>query len=199
MLLASLVAAPCLGVVQSQFLAASGNVALGDLGVRSYNVHIVVCAGIGSRVDGVDELRTAVGIYGMVATVIGYEHLVEAVALGNAYGYREHNAVAERHYCRLHVFVGIVSFGYCVGSVKQTRLEILVHEVEVDSDVLYAESFAMHLCERNLTGVVVAAIVERDAESYFVLMVVEQGDAVHSSAYYYYRVLHFYIVTCWRN
>ena len=157
-------------------------------------MYVVECAGIGSRVDGIDELRTAVGIDGVVATVIGYEHLVETVAFGNAYGNREHNTVAERHYGRLHVFVGIVAFGYCVGSVKQARLKVLMHEVEVDCDVLYAESFAMHLCEWNLTGVVVAAVVERDAEGYFVFVVVEQGDAVHSSAYYYYRVLHFYIV-----
>ena len=86
-----------------------------------------------------------------------------------------------------------------IGSVKQTRLEILVHKVEVDSYVLDSESFAMHLCVRYFACIMIAAVVERYSECYFVFVVVEQGDAVHTSAYFYYLVFYFlncYFIVC---
>ena len=72
----------------------------------------------------------------MIAGMICYKHLLQAVALGNACCQGKHNTVAERHNRRLHVALVIVALGYGIGSVKQRALEIIVHEGQRHNDVL---------------------------------------------------------------
>ena len=55
-----------------------------------------------------------------------------------------------------------------------------------------AKSLTMHLCEWNLFGVMVAAVVKGDAERYAVFKIVEQRNAVHSAAHDDYAVFHSY-------
>ena len=115
--------------------------------------------------------------------MVGDEYLLQVVALGDADGDAQHDAVAERHHSRLHVLGGVMSLRDGVGTLQERTLEILVHEAQVDGDVLDAQSLAMHLGERNLSLIVVGAIVETDAQGYLVFLVVEQGDAVHAAAH----------------
>ena len=190
MLLAALVAAPCLGIVDAEALSDACDVCLGDGGVGCHNPYADVCARLSRRVDGFDEVLTAVGIDGVVASVVGDKHLGQSVALGDAHGDGEHYAVTEGHDGGLHVLVLVVSLGDGVGSGEEARLEVLVHEVQWDGDVLDAQPFAMHLGEGYLACVVVAAIVEGNAHGYLVLVFIEQGDAVHSPAHNYSCILH---------
>ena len=55
-----------------------------------------------------------------------------------------------------------------------------------------AQTLAVHGGEGNLAGVVVAAIIEADAQGDVVLPVVEQRDAVHAAAHYANRFFHFF-------
>ena len=103
MLVATFVAAPCLGVVDAESSTTSRDVGLCDIGVRSHYMHVDVCASLRRLVYGVDKLGTAVGLDGVVAAVVGNEHVLKIVALGNANGNRQHDAVAERHHRRFHV------------------------------------------------------------------------------------------------
>ena len=119
MYLAAFVAAPGFGVVDAKLLAYPCYVAFGYLGVWGNNLDVVVGSCIGSAVYRLDKLGAAVGIYGVVAAMVGNKYLVEVVALGYAYGYRQHDAVAERHNGRLHIVVGIMALGDGIGTVKQ--------------------------------------------------------------------------------
>ena len=77
-----------------------------------------------------------------------------------------------------------------VASFEQAALEILVHKLQRNGYVLDAQTLTVHLGKRNLLCVVVAAIIERDAEGNTVFPVVEQRDAVHAAAHYYYTIFH---------
>ena len=118
MFFAAFIATPCFGVVDTKFFTYSCYIAFGYFCVWGYNLYVVVGSGIGCAVYCIDEFRTAVGVYSMVATVIGNKHLVEIVAFGYAYCYRQHDAIAERYNGRLHIVIGIMSLGYCIGTIK---------------------------------------------------------------------------------
>ena len=118
----------------------------------------------------------------MVTGMIGDEHPLESAALGHADGYAQHDAVAEGHHRGAHVHVVVVALRNGVGALQQTRLEVLVDEVQGDDDVLNAQTLAVEAGEGYLTGIVVAAIVEGQCKGNLVLVVVEQGHAVHASA-----------------
>ena len=66
-----------------------------------------------------------------------------------------------------------------------------MHETQVDGDVLDAQTLTVHLGIRNLTLVMIAAIVETDTQGYLVFFIVEQRDTVHTAAHNDYRILHF--------
>ena len=85
-LVASFVARPCFGIVQAQGLATKGNVGLGDIGIWGNDVDVCLCASRHSLAHCLDKLASAVGIDGVVATMIGNHHILQAVALGNAAG-----------------------------------------------------------------------------------------------------------------
>ena len=178
---ASFVARPCLAIVDAECLAVAGYLTLRDAGVGGEDLHVGVCALGHGFAHGADELRAAVGIDGVVAAVVGYHHFFQSSALGHAAGDGEHDAVAEGHHGRGHVLSRVVSLRDGLSPLQQRRLEVLVHEVEGDGDVGNAQSLAVHLRQRNLPCVVVAAIVEGDAEGDVFLIFVEHGDGVHAS------------------
>ena len=72
MFFAAFIARPCFVVVYSEFLSSSCNVAFCDVGVRCKNRHAVIRACFCGIAHGRYELRSAVGIDGMVAAVVGY-------------------------------------------------------------------------------------------------------------------------------
>ena len=150
----------------SVLCATAGYVGLADVGVGSLDCHIDVGSCLGSGIDGCDELRAAVGIDGMVAAVVGNEDTPERVALGNANGNGEHDAVAEGHHGGFHVGVGIVTVGNGVGTLKERAFEILLHEGEGDDNVAYAEALAVEPGERNLAGVVVRHVLGETCHVY---------------------------------
>ncbi len=193
-LLTAFIAAPCLGIVDAEALADAGDVSLGDIGVRSVHTNVDVSAGTGGSVNGVDELRTAVWIDRVVAGMVGDHHALQSVALGDAHGDGEHDSVAERYDRRLHILLVVVAFGDGVGTLQETALEILVHEVQGNRDMFDAEAFTVHLGKGNLPGIVVAAIIETDAQSDLIFLVIEEGDGVHTSADDNYRIFHYVFV-----
>ena len=119
----------------------------------------------------------------MVAAMIGDEHFLQVVALGDADGDAQHDAIAEGHYGALHVVCGIMTLGDGISTLQERTLEVLVHEPQVDGDMLDAQTLTMHLGKGYLALVVIATIIETNAQGYLVLLVIEQGDAVHTSAH----------------
>ena len=85
-LLTTLVAAPGLGIVNTEFLADGCNLALGDVGIRSHHANIYEGARLGSLIDCLDKFRATVRIDGVVAAMIGDEHLLQIVALSDTDG-----------------------------------------------------------------------------------------------------------------
>ena len=125
-----------------------------------------------SLVEGVDELGAAVGIDGMVATVIGHHDIAESVALGNAHGNGEHDAIAEGHDGGLHVVVGIVALRDVLAAFEQGTDEVARHEVEGDDDMANAQTLAVELRKGNLALVMLRAVVEGDGEGNALLLVI---------------------------
>ncbi len=194
MFLASLVAAPCLAVVQAKGFAVAGDVGFRKVGVGCNDGNVLVGAGLGRIRYGIDKLRTAVGINGMVAAVVGHQHMFKLVAFGYTDSYAQHDAVAERNDGRFHVVLVVIAFGYGASPFQKARLEILGHEAEVDGDVGYAEPLAVHLGKRQLPAVVVTPVVEADAQCYPFPVFVEHGDGVHAAADDNDRIFHFLVL-----
>ena len=113
--------------------------------------------------------------------MVGHHHILQSVALGNANGDAKHDAIAERHHGGAHVFVVVVALRNGIGAFEKARLEVFRHESQVDGDVGNAQLMAVHFSERYLAGVVVAAVVERNAQCNGVLVFVEHGDGVHAA------------------
>ena len=83
-LFATFVTTPCLCVVNTYAFPDACDVALCDICVWRNYFHVIVCACCGCIVDGIDEIWTAVGIDGVVASMVGYEYSIKAVAFGYA-------------------------------------------------------------------------------------------------------------------
>ena len=190
MVVAAFVARPCLGVVDAELLAAQGDVGLGDMGIGCPYLDVGVCALLHGFGHGTDEGRAAVGIDGVVAAVVGYHDAPQAVALGNAAGYGEHDAVAEGYDGRLHVLVVVAAFGYGVAAFEQGRLEILVHEVEGYHDVGYGQALAVQTGAGCLLCGMVAAVVEGYGKGYLLLILIHHRHGVHASGNYYQCIFH---------
>ena len=75
MLLATLVAAPGLGIIDTELLADGCNLTLGDVGIRSHHANIYEGASLGSLIDCLDKFRATVRIDSVVAAVIGRKTL----------------------------------------------------------------------------------------------------------------------------
>ena len=119
----------------------------------------------------------------MISSMIGYKHLLQLIALCNADGDAQHDAITERNHRGFHIVISIMPFWDSIGSFKETALEILVHKAQIDSNMLDAKTLAMHFGKGNLTLIMIGTIIETDAQSDFVLLVVEQRDTVHTTAH----------------
>ena len=147
------------------------------------NIHKCTC--LCSLVDGIDKLRATIRIDGMVATMVGDEHLLQTIALCDSDSNAQHDAITERNHGRFHIIIGIMSFRNGIRSLQETTLEILVHKAQVDGNMLDTQSLTVHLGERYLLGIVIGTIVKTDTQSNLVFLVIEQGNAVHTAAHNY--------------
>ena len=190
---AAFVARPCFAVVDAEGFAFSGNVALGEAGVGSMDFDVGVCAIVHGLAHGGDEGGAAVGIDGVVAAMIGYHHTFQSSTFGNATSDGEHDAIAKRYNGRSHVLCCIMPLGNGGCAFEQGGFEILVHESKRNGDMRNAQPFAVHFCQRYFTSIVVAAIVERDAKRYGILVVVEHGYRVHAARNNNHRIFHTFI------
>ena len=66
-----------------------------------------------------------------------------------------------------------------------------MHETEVYNNVSDTESLANQACKRYLLGIIFCAVIEGYDQSKSVLILVEHGNGVHSSAHYNHRIFHF--------
>ena len=114
-----------------------------------------ISACLGGTAHGLDKLRAAIGIDGVVSPVIGHHDVLQPAALRHADGHAEHDAIAEGNDRRAHVLIGIVAFGNRLVALQQRTLEVAVHEVERNDNVFDAQPLAVQPGEGNLTGVVV--------------------------------------------
>ena len=109
--LTSLVARPCLGVVDRELLSASRYGSFRQEGVGCMHLDVSVRALMHSVAHGSDESLAAVGINMVVASVVGNHHSFEASALRYATGYGEHDAIAKGHNGRCHVVCTVRTLG----------------------------------------------------------------------------------------
>ena len=115
----------------------------------------------------------------MVATMIGHHYISKSVALSNAHGNGEHDAIAEGYDGRLHVVVGIMALRDVLAAFEQGTDEITGHEVEGDDDMADAQPLAVQLCKGNLALVMLRAVVEGDGEGNALLLVIQQSGGVY--------------------
>ena len=172
MVFSPLVTRPRLAIIYAQRLAATGNVSFGDVCIGRAQTDVDEGACGGSLVEGVDKLRSAVGIDGMIASVVGHHNVSESVALGNAHGDAEHDAITEGYDGRLHVLVGIMTLGNVLTAFEQGTDEVFGHEIEGDDDMANAQTLAVELRKGNLALVMLRAVVEGDGEGNALLLVI---------------------------
>ena len=100
---------------------------------------------------GNDKVGAAVGIDEMVARVVGHEHVLQALAFGDAGGDAEHDTVAEGNDGRFHRRFVVLSVGYLfVAILEETGAEVLLHEVDIDDEMGYAEFVTLPARAGNL-------------------------------------------------
>ncbi len=103
----------------------------------------------------------AVRVHHVVAVVVCYQHLAQPPALRQPCRHGQHNPVAKRHHCRLHVLRRIRSLRHRHRLLQQRRLEILPDNPQRYRHLLDAQPPAMLLRARLLPPVMVAPVVER--------------------------------------
>ena len=118
-MLAALVARVGLAVVDAEAFSDLSYLGLGDAGIGGANLYADIGAGPHGLLHWADEVCPAVGVDGMVAEMVGDEHLCEVSALSDATGYGKHDAVAERYDGGAHVVIGIVALRDGVGTFQK--------------------------------------------------------------------------------
>src|SRR5574344_162151 len=146
-------------------------------------MHIHVSACLGGRIEGGYKVRATVRIYGVVTTMICHHYISKTSALRHADSNGKHDTVTERYHSAFHVGIIVIALWYSIGTLQQTALEVLMHKIQGNGDVRYAQSFTVQFSKRYFAGIVIAAIVKADGKRYRVLVIVKHGDGVHSSAY----------------
>ena len=96
----------------------SGDLAFGKVSIWGFNAYTVVGSFLCCLTHSLHESRTAVGIYGMVASVVGYHQSFQTTTLCQATGYTEHNTIAEWNHCRTHILVVVASFWNVFGTAQ---------------------------------------------------------------------------------
>ena len=188
--LSSLIAGVGKAIVDSYSFSDARDVAFGDVGVGSVDHHAIVGALAYCLAHSPDKSGTAIGIYRMVTSMVGQHHLLQAPAFSESGRDGKHDAVAKRNYGRLHVVVGIVTFGNLLPSYQKRRLEILSHKLQRDDNMLYAEHLAVLTCTLYLPCIMLGAIVECHSKGYLLLALMQQSGGIHPSAQYYHGILH---------
>ena len=84
------------------------------------------------------------------------------MAFGNACCDGEHNAVAEWHHRRFHILLFVMSFRNLVRPFQERTLEVLLHELQRNNNVAYAQAFAMQRRKRQFLAGVVLPVIERN-------------------------------------
>lgn len=179
--LPSLVATPGLGVVEAQFLSLTGDIPLGEVGVRGLQRDALVGARRNGRAHRRHEGRTAIRIDGMVAAMVRHHHMLQPIGLRQPRHDGEHDTIAERHDGRFHVLLVVITLRDGLRTLQQGATEILLHEGERNGDMLDAQFLAMVTRERDLLVVMVAAVMEGNRQGDIILVVVEHGRAVHAT------------------
>ena len=119
MLFAALVAGVGRGVVETEPFADAGDVGFPDACIGRVDLYPDVGAVPHGLRHGMHESRAAIGIDRMVAAVIGDEYLAQLSAFGKPAGHRKHDAIAERHDGRFHVFGLVVSLRHGVRALQK--------------------------------------------------------------------------------
>ena len=182
MALAASIARPRLGIVNAKFTSTGGNLSFRQMGERTKQGNTGESSRFGSTAHRLYKLRPAVRINSVVASVIGHHHMFQSPALSHSDGYAKHDAVAERHDGRLHIVLVIMSFRNGVIALQERAVEVLVHKLQGNDDVLYAKPLAVQPCKGQLAAVVVRAVIERQRQRYPVLLVVQQRCGIHAAA-----------------
>ncbi len=181
MFFATLVARVGQGVVHADGGSATCNVVFGQVGVGGAELDVVVGSFGDGSCHGADEPVAAVGVDGVVASMVGYHHGFKAVAFGQSGGHAEHDSVAERHNGGSHVVVLIMPLGDGFGAAQKGAFKVFSHECEVDLHQLYAEASAVLASACGLPGVVVGSIIEIDGQCYLGGKFIEHCRGVHAS------------------
>ena len=182
--LSSFIAGVGEAIVDSYSFSDARDVAFGDVGVGSVDHHAIVGALAYCLAHSPDKSGAAIGIYRMVASMVGQHHLLQAPAFSESGRDGKHDAVAKRNYGRLHVVVGIVTLGNLLPSYQKRRLEILAHKLQWNHDMLYAEHLAVLSRALYLPLIMLGAIVECHGKGYLLLALVQKSGGIHSSAQY---------------
>ena len=196
---ATLITRPRFGIIYAQRPAAARNVGLADVGIWRHNAYTSECACLNSSIHSGDKFGATIGINGVVAAVIGNKNLSQAIAFGYACRHCEHHAVAKRHNGRLHILLVVTTVGYAFATLQQATLKVLVHKAKRYNHMRNAQTLAMQGRQRQFVVVMVAAIVERNAQCNLVFLFVKQRNAVHSATHYNYRIFHLLFISLNKN
>ena len=129
MLFAALVATPCLGVVDTQGFAMTGDIRFGEVGIRCEEGDALVGTRHNRLIHSVHKGPAAVGIDSMVACVVSHHDTPQPACLRHARSDSQHDAVAERNDRGTHVVVVIVALGDSVSPLEEGTAEVLMNEV----------------------------------------------------------------------
>ena len=81
MMLAAFVTTPGLGVVEMKVFAFGCNLSLGETGIRREELNPVPRTEMDGIIHRLDELRTAVGVDGVIAGMISQQDVLEMIVL----------------------------------------------------------------------------------------------------------------------
>lgn len=188
-LLAAAIARIGVAEVDTQLGTTPYDISLGKQRVWGTEFDTLVCAFAHGSIHGLHKPRAAVGIYVVVAAVVGHKHTFQPAALSQSAGHTEHDAIAEWHHSAVHILFGIAAIRNSVGSGSKRRIKIPAHKAEVYRQMLNTETAAMPLGARRLACGMVVAIGECDGQRDTVSLVVEKSGAVEPSGIDYHRIL----------
>ena len=188
MVLAAAIAAVGVAVVHAYGGAALGYLSLGEVRIgRQQGNAVVGAGGYGAR-HILDKGGAAIGIYGVVAAVVGQHHVRQVVRLGKAGCDGKHNAVAEGHDGAAHVFVIVIAVGDGIGPGEQRTCKMLADKFQGYDHQRNIELGALEAGALDFARIVVAAVVigygHGDARGVFA----KHGDGVHTSAHHHQGV-----------
>ena len=182
--LAANVARPCLGKVNTEFLATHRDVRFRHR--DEWTQHFNFCVGAKTnRVRyGLHEIFPAIRVNGVVAGVGRNDQSLGIQALGKSGGNREHDAIPERHDRLFHGLRFVVPFWNLTAALEQIRLEEVAHEIQGDDLVGNAEPLAMMGGERDFPVVVLGAVMKADRTNHPIPLVclVEGSHGIHTPA-----------------